>query len=94
MLDEKEIGKRWKRSRKYFYWVFVNIVLNLGINIEHDFLNTTNISHNPIENAIYKYENHPSVIAIKKNMKATNSPFSCSTVTKKNTAKLIGHSQE
>ena len=28
-------------------------VANLGINTEHDFLNTTNISHNPIENAIY-----------------------------------------
>ena len=30
-----------------------------------DFLNTTNISNNPIGNAIYKYENHPSVIAMK-----------------------------
>ena len=35
---------------------FVNIVPNLGINTENDFLNTTNISHNPIENAVYKYD--------------------------------------
>ena len=55
---------------------FVNIVPNLGINTENDFLNTTNISHNPIENAVYKYENHPSVITIKKHMKGTNSSFS------------------
>ena len=68
---------------------FVNIVPNLGINTEHDFLNTTNISHNPSENAVYKYENHPSVIAIKKYMKGTNSSFSFQTVTKENIAKLI-----
>ena len=36
-----------------------------GINIEHDFLNNTNISHNTTETAIYKYENRHSVIAIK-----------------------------
>ena len=61
----------------------------LGINTEHEFLNTTNISRNPIENAIYKYENHPSVIAIINHMKGTNSSFSFQTVTKENTAKLI-----
>ena len=43
---------------------FVNKVPNLGINSEHDFLNTTNISQNRSENAIYKFENHSSVIAI------------------------------
>ena len=41
------------------------------------------------ENAIYKYENHPSVIAIKKHMKGTSSSFSFHTVTKENIAKLI-----
>ena len=61
---------------------FVNIFPNLGINTKHDFFNTKNISHNPIENAIYKYENHPSVIAIKKNMKGTNSSFSFQTFSK------------
>ena len=68
---------------------FVNIVPNLGINTEHDFLNTTYISHNPVENAIYKYENHPSVIAIKKHLKGTSSSFSFHNVTKENIAKLI-----
>ena len=61
----------------------------IAINTEHEFLNTTIISHNPIENAIYKYENHPSVIAIKNHMKSTNSSFSFQTVTKEGTAKLI-----
>ena len=69
LRDKKEVAN-------IFYDFFVNTVLNLGINTEHDFLNTTNISHNPIENAVYKYENHPSVIAIKKHMKGTNSSFS------------------
>ena len=80
--DEKEVSN-------IFNDFFVNIVLNLGINTEHDFLNTTNISYNPIENAVYKYEDHPSVIAIKKYMKGTNSLFSSQTVTKENIAKLI-----
>ena len=68
---------------------FVKIVSILGINTEHEFLNTTNISCNPVENAIYKYENHPSVIGIKNHMKGTNSSFSFQTVTKENAAKLI-----
>ena len=64
---------------------FVNAVPNFGINTEHNFLNTTNISHNPIENAIY----HPSAIAIKNHMKGAKSSFSFQAVTKENTAKLI-----
>ena len=80
--DEKEVAN-------IFNDFFVKIVLILGINTEHEFLNTTNISHNPIENAIYKYENHPSVTAIKNHMQGTNSSFSFQTVTKENTAKLI-----
>ena len=68
IIDEKEVSN-------IFIDFFVNMVPNLGINTEHDFLNTSYISHNPIENAIYKYENHPSVIAIKKYMKGTNSSF-------------------
>ena len=48
LRDKKEVAN-------IFYDFFVNAVLNLGINTEHDFLNTTNISHNQIENAIYQY---------------------------------------
>ena len=82
MRDEKEVAN-------IFNEFFLNIVPNLGITTEHEFLNTTNISHNPIENAIYKYENHPTVIAIKNHMKETTFSFSFQTVTKKNTTKLI-----
>ena len=42
ILDEN--GKLARdESRKCFYRIFVNIAPNLGINTEHDFLNTTNI---------------------------------------------------
>ena len=82
MRDEKEVAN-------IFYDFFVNTVPNLGINTEHEFLNTTNISHNRIENAIYKYENHPSVIAIKNHTKNTNSSFSFQAVAEENTAKRI-----
>ena len=64
-----------KEVTNIFNDFFVNIVPNLGINTEHDFLNTTNTSHNSVENAIYKYENHPSVIVIKKHMKGTSCYF-------------------
>ena len=78
-----------RKSQIFFMIFFVNTVPNLGINTEHEFLNTTNISHNRIENAIYKYENHPSVIAIKNRTKNTNSSFSFQAVAEENTAKRI-----
>ena len=80
--DEKEVVN-------IFNDIFVKIVLHLRKNTEHGFHNSTNISHNPTENATSKYGNYPSVIAIKKHMKSTNSSFSFQTVTKENTAKLI-----
>ena len=42
-----------------------------------------------LNSIIYKYEDHPSVIANKNHMKGTNSSFTSQTVTKENTAKLI-----
>ena len=68
--DENEVAN-------LFNDFFVNTVPNLGINTEHDFLNTTNNSHHRIDkNVIYKYESHPSVISIKNHMKGTDSSFS------------------
>ena len=66
---------------------FVNIVPNLGIKSQHEFLNTTDNSQDPIENATYKYENHPSIILIKKHMQGSNSSFAFET--KEKTEKLI-----
>ena len=43
----------------------INLVLNLGIKTEHNFLNTTYIFLDRIENVIQKYGNHASVINIK-----------------------------
>ena len=89
-LDENgKLVRNEQEVANIFNDFFVNIVPNLGINTEHDFLNTTYISHNPIENAISKYENHSSVITIKKHMKGTSSSFPFHTVTKENIAKLI-----
>ena len=80
--DEKELAN-------IFNDFFVNTVPNLGLNTKHDFLNAKNISHNRIENAIYKYENHPSVTAIKNHMKGNHSSLFFHTVTKETTAKPI-----
>ena len=90
MLDENgKLVRDEKKVANIFNGFFVKILPILGINTEHEFLNTTNISHNATESAIYKYENHPSVTALKNHMKGTNSSFSVQAVTKENTAKLI-----
>ena len=68
---------------------FVNIVPNLGIKTHHEFLNTTDNSQDPIENAYCKYENHPSIILIKKHMQGANSSFVFETFSKEKIEKLI-----
>ena len=67
----------------------MNIVPNLGINTQHEFLNITDNSEDPIENAICKYENHPSIILITKIMEGANSFLVFETVTKEKIEKLI-----
>ena len=64
--DEEEVAN-------IFNDFFVNVVPNLGIRTQYKFFNTTDNSQNPIENAISKYQNHLSIILIKKNMEGTNS---------------------
>ena len=67
----------------------MNIVPNLGIKTQHEFLNTTDNSQDPIKNAICKYENHPSIILIKKHMEGANSSFVFEIVSKEKIEKLI-----
>ena len=72
-----------------FNYFFVNIVPNLGIKTQHEFSNTNHNSQDPIENAICKYENHSSIILIKKHMEGANSSFGFETVTKEKLEKLV-----
>ena len=44
----------------------MNIVPNLGIKTQYEFVNTADNSQDPIENTICKYEKDPSIILIKK----------------------------
>ena len=67
----------------------MNIVPNLGIKAQHEFLNTTDNSQDPIACAISKYKNHTSSILIKKPMQGANSSFVFETVTKEKIEKLI-----
>ena len=60
MKDKEEVTNKFK----YF---FVNVVPNLDlIQDSTEFLNTTDKSQDPIENAITKYENHRCIISVKK----------------------------
>ena len=54
---------------------FVNIVPNSGINTNHSFLINTENENDPIEKAIVKYKNHPSIISIKNFMENSDSSF-------------------
>ena len=67
----------------------MNIIPNLSIKTQNEFFNTTNSSQDPIENAICKYENHPSIILITKHMEGANSSFTFETITKEKIEKLI-----
>ena len=68
---------------------FVYIDPNLGTKTQHEFFNTTDNSQDPIQNAICKYENYPSIILIKKHMGLANSSFIFETVTKEKIEKLV-----
>ena len=84
MKDEEEVANIFKVAN-IFNDFFVNIVSNLGKRTQHEFLNTTDNSQDPIEIAVCKYENHPSIILIKKHMEGANSSFVFETVTKEKT---------
>ena len=68
---------------------FVYIEPNLDTKTQHEFFNTTDNSQDPIQNAICKYENHPSIILIKKHVELANSSFIFETVTKEKIQKLV-----
>ena len=68
---------------------FVYIEPNLDTKTQHEFFNTTDNSQDPIQNVICKYENHPSIILIKKHVELANSSFIFETVTKEKIQKLV-----
>ena len=75
----EENGKIISNDKKFariFNEFFVNIVPNLGIKTNHSFLINTGNENDPIEKAIAKYKNHPSIISIKKFMENSDSSFS------------------
>ena len=65
-----------KELARIFNKFFVNIVPNLGINTNHSFLINTDNENDPIEKAIAKYKNRPSIISIKKFMENSDCSFS------------------
>ena len=78
-----------KELARIFNNFFVNKVLNLGINTNHSFLINTDNENDPIEKTIAKYNNHPSIISIKKFMENSDSSFSFQRVPKDKITKTI-----
>ena len=75
LKDEEEVAS-------IFNIFFVNLVSKLEIRTQHEFLNTTNNSQDPIQNAICKYENYPSIVIVMKQMEGANYSFVFETVLK------------
>ena len=65
-----------KELAEIFNEFFVNIVPNLSINTYHSFLINTEKQNDPIEKAVAKYKNHPSIISIIRLMVNSDSSFS------------------
>ena len=63
-----------KELAEIFNKCFENIVPNLGINTNHNFLINTENENDAIQKA--KYKNHPSIISIKKLTENSDSSFS------------------
>ena len=83
--ENRKLTKGKEEVANIFNDFLVNIVPNLGIRTQHEFLNTTDSSQNLIEDVICKNEDPPSIILIKKHMEETKS----SIVTKEKIEKLV-----
>ena len=68
LSENRKLIKDQEQVDNIFNVFFVNILPNLGTRTQHKSLKTTDSSQDLIQNAICKYENHPSIILIMKNM--------------------------
>ena len=85
LLEENgKIIRNDKELARIFNEFFVNIVPNLGLNTNHSFLINTDHESDPIEKAIAKCKNHPSIISIETFMENSDSSFSFQHVTQDN----------
>ena len=67
---------------RVFNKFFVNIVPNLIININHEFLVNAEYLDDPIDKSTNQYNSHSSILTIKKFIKNFHSPFSFKHVSK------------
>ena len=66
----------------------MNIVPSLGITSFHE--NNVDVNNdNNDDNTITKFEDHPSIVAIKEQMKNYNKTFTCQSVSKDKVASII-----
>ena len=66
---------------------FVNIVPSLGITSFHE--NNDNVNNDNIDNIIIKFEGHPSIVAIKEQMKKYNKTFTFQNVSTEKATSII-----
>ena len=72
-----------------FHKCFVNMVSDMGITNNHNFLSNTDTFDDPLEKIIDKYKNHPSITCNNKPMRDSELTFTFKAVTKNRISKLI-----
>ena len=83
--EENEVITHDRKLAQTFNEYFVNIVPSLGITSFHK----NNNVNNDIDNTITKFEGHPSIVAIKEQMKKYNKTFTFQNVSTDKVASII-----
>ena len=78
-----------KEIARIFHEFFVKIVSNLGINANHDFLINVECLHDLIDKTISKYNNHPSILTMKKFTRNSDSSLTFQHVSKGKVTRII-----
>ena len=87
LIHNNELIDRPKDISEIFNNFFANVVKNLNIAIDETLLNDTSDCSDPVEKAIRKYENHPSILMI--SQKITKKNFSSKLVRKEKIMKEL-----
>ena len=85
--EENEVITHDRKLAQTFNEYFVNIVPSLGITSFHE--NNDNVNNDNIDNIITKFEGHPSIVAIKEQMKKYNKTFTFQNVSTDKVASII-----
>ena len=87
MVEGNEVITDDGKLAQTFNEYFVNIIPSIGITSFHE--NNVDVNNDNIDNTIAKFEGHPSIVAIKEQMKNYNKTFTFQNVSTDKVASII-----